>query len=57
MEEEELRGVEDYSAAEGEIEPFVRVEELCGCVFDAAVGGGDVCLCFICLVGEGGGGI
>ena len=51
MEEEELRGVEDYFAAEGEIEPFAWVEELCGCVFDAAVGGGDVHLCFICFWG------
>ena len=54
MEEEELRGVEDYFAAEGEIEPFAWVEELCGCVFDAAVGRGDVHLCFICFWGERG---
>ena len=53
MQEEELRGVEDYLSASGEVEPFVWVEELRCCVFDAAVGGGDVHLCFVCLGGDG----
>ncbi len=53
MQEEELRGVEDYGAADGEVEPFAWVEELRGCVFDAAVRGGDVHLGFVCLGGEG----
>ena len=56
MQEEELWGVEHDFAADGEVEPFAWVQELCGCVFDAAVGGGDMhlCLCFICFGGEGG---
>ena len=49
-----MRGVEDDFAADREIEPFAWVEELCGCVFDAAVGGGDVHLGrFICCLGGG----
>ncbi len=56
MQEEELRGVEDYFAADSEVKPFAWIEELRGCVFDAAVGGGDVHLGFIGLGGEGGGG-
>ena len=55
MQQEELRGVEDYVAADSEIEPFAWIEELRGCVFDAAVGSGDVHLCFIGLGRERGG--
>lgn len=49
-----MRRVEDYFAFESEFQPFARIEKLRGCVFDAAVGSGDVHLCFIvCLRIEG----
>lgn len=57
MQEKELRRVEDYFAAERQVQPFAWIEELRRCVFDAAVGSGDMHLCFIIsevLVGVGG---
>ena len=55
MQEEELRRVKHYFASECEVQPFAWIEKLRGCVFDAAVRGGDVHLCFIvCEVGVGG---
>ena len=46
-----MRGIKDYFAFESKIKPFAWIEKLRGCVFDAAVGSGDVHLGFIVGLG------
>ena len=52
MQEEELGGKKDDGAGLGEMEPGVRREESCRCVFEVAIGSGvEVCCC--CVRGIG----